>query len=42
VDGPGGVLDDEQDVDPFKEHRVDVEQIAGEDRLGLCLQELAP
>ena len=42
VDGPGGVLDEEQDVDPFEEHGVYVEQIAGEDPLGLCLQELAP
>jgi hypothetical protein len=39
VDGAGGVLDEEQNVDPFEEHRAGVEQIAAEDPVGLCLQE---
>jgi hypothetical protein len=31
-----------QDLDPLEEHRVDMEQVAGEDPRGLRLQELAP
>jgi hypothetical protein len=42
VNGPGGVLNEEQDVDPLEGHSVDMEQIAGEDPFGLSLQELPP
>jgi hypothetical protein len=42
VDGPGDVLDEEQHTDPFEKHCVDMEQVTGEDPLGLGLQELAP
>jgi hypothetical protein len=39
---PGGVLDEEQHVDPPAEHGVDVEQVTSNDPLGLRLQELPP
>lgn len=42
MDGPSGVLDEEQHIDPLPEHRVDMEQVTGEDPLGLGLQELGP
>ena len=31
----GGVLDDEEDVEPVQGDRVEVEQVAGEDAVGL-------
>ena len=37
-----GVLDDEERVQPVLGDRVDVEQVAGEDRLGLRSEELRP
>jgi hypothetical protein len=36
VDGLACVFDEEQYVDPFEEHRVDMEQITGPDPLGAC------
>lgn len=42
VNGPGGMFDEEQHVDPLADHRVDAEQIAGQDPLGLRFEELAP
>jgi hypothetical protein len=36
------VLDDEERVEPAQRDRVEVEQIAGEDRLGLRMKELRP
>ncbi|MCO6008468.1 hypothetical protein NE236_26175 [Actinoallomurus purpureus] len=42
VHDPGGVLDEEQHVDPLEEDRVDVEQVTRDDPFGLCLQELRP
>jgi len=38
----GGVLDDEERVEPVQGDRVEVEQVAGEDRLGLRFEELCP
>ena len=38
----GGVLDDEERVEPVQGDRVDVEQVAGQDRLGLRAEELRP
>ena len=38
----GGVLDDEERVEPVQGDRVRVEQVAGQDALGLRLQELRP
>jgi len=35
VDGAGGVLDEEQDLDPREQDGVDVEQGARKDPLGL-------
>ena len=37
-----GVLDDEERVEPVQGDRVEVEQIAGEDRRGLRSEELPP
>jgi hypothetical protein len=37
-----GVVDDEERVEPVQGDRVEVEQVAGHDRLGLCLEELRP
>jgi hypothetical protein len=37
-----GVLDDEERVEPVQGDGVEVEQVAGEDRLGLRLEELRP
>ena len=42
ADGPAGVFDEEQDVDPLAEHGVDVEQVTGKDPVGLRSQKLAP
>ena len=42
VDAAGGVLDDEEDVEPVQGDRVEVEQVAGEDAVGLRSQELRP
>jgi hypothetical protein len=42
VDAAGGVLDDEERVEPLQGDRVDVEQVAGQDRLGLHAEELRP
>jgi hypothetical protein len=41
VDAAGGVLDDDQDVEPAVEDGVDVGEVDGEDRVGLGGQELA-
>jgi hypothetical protein len=37
-----GVLDDEEDVEPAQGDGVEVEQVAGENRMGLGPQELGP
>jgi hypothetical protein len=42
VDVAGGVLDDEERIEPVQSDRVDVEQVAGHDRLGLRVKELRP
>ena len=42
VDAAGGVLDDEERVEPVQGDRVEVEQVAGQDRLGLRAEELRP
>jgi hypothetical protein len=42
VHAAGGVLDDDQDVDPAEEDGVDVGEVDGEDRVGLGGQELLP
>ncbi|GAA3700760.1 hypothetical protein GCM10022224_078260 [Nonomuraea antimicrobica] len=42
VNYAGGVLDKEQNVEPVQRHRVDMEQIACPDALGLRLEELTP
>jgi hypothetical protein len=42
VHAAGGVLDDDQDVEPAEEDGVDVGEVDGEDRLGLGGQELLP
>jgi hypothetical protein len=42
VHAPGAVLDEKQDVQAPQEHGIDVEEIRGEDRLGLPGQEHAP
>jgi hypothetical protein len=38
----GGVFDDEERVEPVQGDRVEVEHVAGQDRLGLCSEELRP
>jgi hypothetical protein len=38
----GGDLDEEQHVDPLEEHRIDGEEIAGQDRVRLGGQKLLP
>lgn len=38
----GGVLDDEERVEPVQCDRVEVEQVAGHDGLGLRVEELGP
>jgi hypothetical protein len=38
----GGVLDDEEDVQPVQGHGVEVEQTAGEDAVCLRWQEFGP
>jgi hypothetical protein len=35
VHAAGGVLDDEEDVEPVQGDRFEVEQVAGEDAMGL-------
>jgi hypothetical protein len=42
VDPAGGVLDDEERVQAPEADGVEVEQVAGEDRLCLCAEELRP
>jgi len=42
VDAAGGVLDDEERVEPVQGNRVEVEPVAGQDRLGLRSEELRP
>jgi hypothetical protein len=42
VDAAGGVLDDEERVEPVQCDRVEVEQVAGQDRVGLGPQKLRP
>jgi hypothetical protein len=42
VDLAGGDLEEEQDVDPFQEHGVDGEEVAGQDGVGLGSEELPP
>jgi hypothetical protein len=40
VHAAGGVLDDEEDVEPVQGDRVEVEQVVGEDAVCLRSQEL--
>ena len=42
VDAAGGVLDDEERVEPLQADRVEVEHVAGQDCLGLRAEELRP
>jgi hypothetical protein len=42
VDAAGGVLDDDQDVEPAEDDGVDVGEVDGEDRVGLGGEELLP
>jgi hypothetical protein len=42
VDAAGGVLDDEERVEPVQGDGVEVEQVAGHDGLGLRVEELGP
>jgi hypothetical protein len=42
VHPPGAMLNEEQHVQAAQEHRVDVEEARGEDRLRLGLQERPP
>jgi hypothetical protein len=42
VHAPGAVLDEEQHVQPAQEHGIDVEEVSGEDGLGLGVQERPP
>ncbi len=42
VDAAGGVLDDEEDVEPVQGDRVEMEQVARDDCLGLRVEELGP
>ncbi|HTF48279.1 MAG TPA: hypothetical protein VK735_12590 [Pseudonocardia sp.] len=42
ADLAGGVFDDEERVEPGQGDGVDVEQVAGEDGVGLGSEELAP
>ena len=36
------VLDHDEDIEAAQEHRVDVDEVDREDRVGLCGQELSP
>jgi hypothetical protein len=40
VDSAGRQFQEERDVDPFEEHRVDGEEVAGQDGVGLGGEEL--
>src|SRR6476660_6512207 len=42
VDAAGGVLDNEERVEPLQGDRVGVEHVAGQDRVGLQAEELRP
>jgi hypothetical protein len=42
VDAAGGVFDDEECVEPVQGDRVEVEQVAGQDAVGLGVEELRP
>jgi hypothetical protein len=42
VDSAGGDLEEEQHVDAFEEHRVDGNEVTGNDGVGLRGQELPP
>jgi hypothetical protein len=42
VDLAGGDLDEEQHIAALEQHRVDREEVAGQDRVGLGGQELFP
>jgi hypothetical protein len=42
VNAAGGVFDDEERVEPVQGDRVEVEQVAGQDRLRLRSKELRP
>jgi hypothetical protein len=42
VHAAGGVLDDEERIQPAQGDGVEVEQVAGEDRVSLGAQELGP
>jgi hypothetical protein len=42
VDLAGGDLDEEQHVEALEQHRVDGEEITGQDRVGVGGQELLP
>jgi hypothetical protein len=42
VHATGGVLDDKERIEPVQGEGVEVEQVAGEDCVRLCSQELGP
>ena len=42
VDAAGGVFDDEERVEPVQADGVEVQQVAGEDAVGLRPEELRP
>ncbi len=42
MDTAGGVLDDEERVEPVQGDRIQLEQVAGEDAMGLRPEELRP
>jgi hypothetical protein len=42
MDAAGGVLDDEERVQPVQGDRVEVKQVAGQDAVGLGVEELRP
>jgi len=42
VHAAGGLLDDEERVEPMQGDRVDMQQIAGQDRVRLRAEELGP
>jgi hypothetical protein len=42
VHAAGGVLDDEEDIHPAQGDGVEMQQVAGEDGVRLCPQELSP
>jgi hypothetical protein len=42
LDAAGGMLDDEEDIQPAQGDRLNVEQVAGEDRVRLGAQKIRP